>query len=163
MSRWLLILVLAECIVLASCGGGNSTPSSTSTGGGTGGAAVLNSIQISPNSATIAQGTTQAFSATGHYSDGTTKDLTATVQWFCLIPTLATVSSTSPTQGLATALSPGTVLISAMSGNVSNSAQLTVTSATVTSLAVTPAAATIGFENQQQFSAIATFSDMTTQ
>ncbi len=163
MSRWLLILVLAVCALLASCGGGNSTPSSTSPVGGTSGAAVLDSIQINPSSASIAQGTTQAFTATGNYSDGSKKDLTSTAQWYCLIPTLAAVSSTSPTQGLATALSPGTVLISARSGSISNSAPLTVTSATVTSLTVTPATATIGFENQQQFTAIATFNDMTTQ
>jgi hypothetical protein len=123
----------------------------------------LQSIAITPGSATIAQATTQAFIATGSYSDGSTKDLTATAQWSCLLPNLATVSSSSPTQGLATGISAGTVVISASLGNVSNSAQLTVTGATVSSLAITPASATIGFENQQQYKAIATFSDTSTQ
>jgi len=162
MPKWLFLVAFAGCMILAGCGGGTSTPIPTG-GGGTGGPAVLQSINLTPTTASIAQGTTQAFTAMGSYSDGTTKDLTASVQWSCLLPILATVSSSAPTQGVATALSPGSVLISAMSGTVSNTAQLTITGATATSLAVTPATATIGFEGQQQFTAIATFSDMTTQ
>jgi hypothetical protein len=161
MRRLLFVPVLAGLLMLASCGGnsGSTTTSPTTPSG----PATLQSIAITPGSATIAQATTQAFIATGSYSDGSTKDLTATAQWSCLLPNLATVSSSSPTQGLATGISAGTVVISASLGNVSNSAQLTVTGATVSSLAITPASATIGFENQQQYKAIATFSDTSTQ
>ncbi|MGA2389715.1 MAG: Ig-like domain-containing protein [Candidatus Sulfotelmatobacter sp.] len=161
MRRLLFVPVLAGLLMLASCGGnsGSTTTSPTTPSG----PATLQSIAITPGSATIAQATTQAFTATGSYSDGSTKDLTATAQWSCLLPNLATVSSSSPTQGLATGISAGTVVISASLGNVSNSAQLTVTGATVSSLAITPASATIGFENQQQYKAIATFSDTSTQ
>jgi hypothetical protein len=157
----LFVPVLAGLLMLASCGGnsGSTTTSPTTPSG----PATLQSIAITPGSATIAQATTQAFTATGSYSDGSTKDLTATAQWSCLLPNLATVSSSSPTQGLATGISAGTVVISASLGNVSNSAQLTVTGATVSSLAITPASATMGFENQQQYKAIATFSDTSTQ
>src|ERR1700677_2151030 len=149
MRRLLFVPVLAGLLMLARCGGnsGSTTTSPTTPSG----PATLQSIAITPGSATIAQATTQAFIATGSYSDGSTKDLTATV------------SSSSPTQGLATGISAGTVVISASLGNVSNSAQLTVTGATVSSLAITPASATIGFENQQQYKAIATFSDTSTQ
>ena len=161
MRRLLFVPVLAGLLMLARCGGnsGSTTTSPTTPSG----PATLQSIAITPGSATIAQATTQAFIATGSYSDGSTKDLTATAQWSCLLPNLATVSSSSPTQGLATGISAGTVVISASLGNVSNSAQLTVTGATVSSLAITPASATIGFENQQQYKAIATFSDTSTQ
>ena len=161
MRRLLFVPVLAGLLMLARCGGnsGSTTTSPTTPSG----PATLQSIAITPGSATIAQATTQAFTATGSYSDGSTKDLTATAQWSCLLPNLATVSSSSPTQGLATGISAGTVVISASLGNVSNSAQLTVTGATVSSLAITPASATIGFENQQQYKAIATFSDTSTQ
>jgi hypothetical protein len=164
MRRWLLVPLLMGWLLLASCGGGSSssTLGSTSTTP-TGGTPSLQSIAITPGIATIAQGTTQAFIATGNYSDGSTKDLTATVQWSCLLPNMATVSSNAPTQGLVTGISPGTVVISASSGKFSNSAQLTVTGATVISLAVTPASTTIGFENLQQYKAVATFSDMSTQ
>jgi hypothetical protein len=83
MRSLLLMLALASVVFLADCGS-SSSPTSTSTstgGGGTGGTVVLQSITINPGSASIAQGTTQAFTATGNYSDGSTKDLTATAQW----------------------------------------------------------------------------------
>jgi trimeric autotransporter adhesin len=159
MRRLLLVALLTG--LLASCGGnsGSTTTSPTAPSG----PATLQSLAITPASATIAQGTAQAFTATGNYSDGSTKDLTATAQWSCLLPNMATVSSSSPTQGLATGISPGTVVISASSGNFSNSVQLTITGATVTSLAVTPVTTTVGFENQLQYKVVATFSDMSTQ
>ena len=163
MRRLLLVFALTEMLVVAGCGGSSSKSSPSTTGSGGNGSVTLQSIAISPSSASIAAGTTQAFTAMGNYSDGSTKDLTATAQWACLLPNLASVSSTSPTQGMATAISPGTALVTAASGGVTNSAELTITSATVTSLAITPATATIGFGNQQQFKATATFSDMSTQ
>src|SRR5277367_3940681 len=174
MRRWLLIslswnilLVFLAAIFLSGCGSSKSTTVSTG-GGGTSGPAVLTSIQVNPNRASIAQNTTQAFTAQGTYSDGSTKDLTASVQWSCLLPDLATVSSTAPTQGLATATgsgSSGTALITASLGSVSNNAQLTVKPSTVilTSLDVTPSTGTVGYENQLQLSATATFSDGSTQ
>src|SRR5271166_1517698 len=133
MRRLLLVVMLTDLLFVASCGGGSSSSSSTASGGA-GGQAVLQSIAISPSSASIAPGTTQAFTATGNYSDGSTKDLTATAQWACLVSTLAIVSSSSPTQGLATGVSPGTAVINASSGSVSNGAELTITTATPTSL-----------------------------
>ncbi len=161
MRRLFLLPVLAALLLLASCGG--SSNSSTNSPAPPSGPATLQSITITPGIATIAQGTTQAFTATGNYSDGSTKDLTPTAQWSCLLPNMAMVSNSSPTQGLATGTSPGTVVISASSGNFTNSAQLTITGATLASLAVTPVTTTIGFENQQQYKAVATFSDMSTQ
>jgi uncharacterized protein YjdB len=171
MRRFWVGMVIADLLILASCGGGTSASTSPPpTGGGGSGQVTLQSIQISPSTASIAQGTTQPFTAKGTYSDGTTKDLTTTAQWSCLLPNVATVSSSAPTQGLAAALltnngSPATVLITASSGSVSNSATLAIKSSnvTVSSVAVTPAAATIGFLNQQQLTATATFSDGSTQ
>jgi len=171
MRRLWVVLVIAALLILASCGGGTSASTSPSpTSGGGGGQVTLQSIKISPSNASIAQGTTQPFTAMGTYSDGTTKDLTTTAQWSCLLPNVATVSSSVPTQGLATAVltnngSPATVLITASSGRVSNSATLAIKSSnvTVSSVAVTPAAATIGFLNQQQLTSTATFSDGSTQ
>jgi hypothetical protein len=168
MRRLCLVFAVTYSLFVAGCGGSSNSNSSSTTsggggGGGGGGPATLQSIQIKPATASIAQDTAQAFTATGIYSDGSTQDLTATAQWACLGTTLATVSNTAPTQGLVTGWYPGTAVISASSGSVSNSVQLTVTGASVASLAVTPATATIGYLNQQQFTAIATFSDGTTQ
>ncbi len=168
MSRRLTIglvwgFVFFAAAFLTSCGGSSS--STATAGGGKDGPVVLTAIQVNPSVATIAQGTSKAFTAMGNYSDGSTKDLTAAVQWSCLLPNLATVSSNPPTQGLAAAKggATGTVLITASLGSVSNSAQLNITPATVTSLAVTPATATIGFGDQLQYTATATFSDGSTQ
>lgn len=159
MRRLLVLLILADVVFLANCGGGGTTSSSTTSGQVT-----LSSIQVDPSTVSIAQGTTQAFKAMGAYSDGSTKDLTLAVQWSCLLPNVATVSNTAPTKGLAAAVAPGTALITASLGAVSNNAALTVKGGlSVTSFVVNPATATIGFGNQLQFAAIATFSDMTQQ
>jgi trimeric autotransporter adhesin len=61
------------------------------------------------------------------------------------------------------AVGPGEALIGASSNGVSNNGMLNVTSAAVSSITVTPATATVGYGNQQQFTAIATFSDKSTQ
>jgi trimeric autotransporter adhesin len=163
MCRLLLLLALTGLVFLANCGGGSSTGSSG--GGGTGGGqATLQSITVKPGAAAIAPGTTQQFTATGNYSDGSMKDLTLTAQWSCLVSTLATVSNDSPTQGLAMAVLPGTALITASMGSVSNSGQLTIKDGlSVTALELSPPTATIGFGNQQQFKATATFSDQSQQ
>jgi ABC-type glycerol-3-phosphate transport system substrate-binding protein len=79
MRRWSIVPVMASLLVLASCGGNSG--SSTSSPAAQSGPVTLQSIAITPGSAQIAQGTTQAFTATGNYSDGSTKDLTATAQW----------------------------------------------------------------------------------
>jgi trimeric autotransporter adhesin len=156
-----IAFLLAGAVLLVSCGGSSNNSSSSSAAAS--GSAVLNSITLSPSSASIAPGTTQAFTATGNYSDGSTKDLTTTAQWACLLPSVATVSTTFPTQGLALAVAPGEALITASSGGVSNSATLNIKSVSVSSVAVTPATATVGYGDQQQFMATATFNDNSSQ
>src|SRR5579863_5392885 len=123
MRKLLIILVLLVTTLLANCGGGSSSSADPADNQG-GGTAVLQSIQISPSGASIAPGTNQAFTARGTYSDGSSKDLTSSVQWACLGTNAATVSNAPPTQGLATALSPATVVIAASLGKISNNAVL---------------------------------------
>ena len=128
--------------------------------------AVLVSIAVTPANASIANGTTQPFTATGMYSDGSSQNLTTQVTWApSTTSTIATVSNTAGSQGLATALSPGTVPITAALGAISGTTGLTVTAATLVSIAVTPATATIriGATHAQQYTAIGTYTDMTTQ
>jgi trimeric autotransporter adhesin len=156
-----IAFLLAGAFSLVSCGGNSTTSSSTQAA--TSGPAVLTSITVNPSNASIAPGTTQAFTATGNYSNGSTKDLTATAQWSCLLSNIATVSTASPTQGLALAVAPGEAVITASSGGFTNNATLNVKSVSVTSLAVTPATATVGYGDQEQFAATATFSDASTQ
>jgi len=171
MRKLLICWVIAGLTLLTGCGGGGSSTPAGGGGGTSGGQVTLQSITVSPSTASIAQGTTQAFTAMGNYSDGSSKDLTLLAQWSCLIPTVATVSNNSPTQGLATAVvnaqavTPANALITATMGTVSGSATLTAKSSAVfvTSVVISPSNATIGFGEEQQFTATATFSDMSQQ
>jgi len=87
------------------------------TGGGEAasalGSPLLLSITVSPSVASVAQGATQQFTATGIYSDLSTKDLTNTVTWSSAQGTLATISNALGFQGLATGLLPGLDTITA--------------------------------------------------
>jgi 6-phosphogluconolactonase (cycloisomerase 2 family) len=69
----------------------------------------LTSIVITPLKPTIATGKSLQFTATGKYSDATTKDLTASVKWSAAPPSVATIGNTT---GLATAVGVGTATIS---------------------------------------------------
>src|SRR5439155_6947761 len=69
--------------------------------------ASLSSLQLSPNSSSIASGATQNFTATGTFSDGSTSDMTVSVQWSSSDSTVATVGST----GVANGLGIGVVVI----------------------------------------------------
>jgi uncharacterized protein YjdB len=117
---------------------------------------VLTSIQITPAVASIADGATQAYSALGTYSDNTTADLTAIASWDSSDDAVATIATT----GLATAVAPGTTTITAAyQGITSNSATLVVTNVVVTGISVTCAATTIADGTDTQCTAQATYSD----
>src|SRR5262249_53100437 len=87
--------------------------------------AVLQSIAVTPANPTIAKGATQQFTATGSYSDKSTKDLTGQVTWAAATTAVATI----PAAGLATAVNTGTSTISATLGGVTGSTVLTVSAA----------------------------------
>jgi len=123
----------------------------------------LVSISVSPAVRTIAISTDQQFKATGTYSDGSTQDVTGAVSWASAKSTIATVSNTVPTKGLAQAVAAGSSVITASSGSVSGTATLTVSSAALTSIAVTPANSTVPIGLIQQLTATGTFADGTTQ
>ena len=105
-------------------------------------AAVLQSITVSPTSASIAVGATQQFTATGNYSDGSSKSLTSSVTWTSSVPADATV-----TAGLAKGVAAGgTSITAALSGITSAAAALTVTAApaaVLQSITVSPSSASI--------------------
>lgn len=121
--------------------------------------AALTSIVINPVSPVIAAGTTQQFTVTGNFNDGTTADLTASVRWQTSNYLVATISAS----GLATGAGPGTATISATFSGLTATATLTVTSATLQSIVITPATPTISLGGTQQFVATGTFSDGSNQ
>jgi hypothetical protein len=113
---------------------------------GTGANATLQSIAVTPTTASIAVGQTQQFSAVGNFNDGTEKDITSLVTWTTVPTGFATMSTTSP--GLATGVAVGSTAITPALGTatVLNTGALTVTGgATATHFSVTaPANATAG-------------------
>jgi uncharacterized protein YjdB len=144
------------CTITATANGVSGSVNLTVT-------ATLVSISVTAASLSIAPGTTDQFTATGTYNDGSTQNITASVTWSSSNTAVASISSATALQGLAHALSAGSTTISATSGSISGSATLTVTSATVASIAVSPANANIALGVAQQFTAVGTFSDGTTQ
>ena len=86
--------------------------------------AALLSISITPANSTIPLGTTQQFTASGTYSDGTNYDITTQVSWSSSDPSAATVSGS----GLATAVAAGTAIVTATFESISGSAAVTVSS-----------------------------------
>jgi 6-phosphogluconolactonase (cycloisomerase 2 family) len=125
--------------------------------------AVLVSIAVTPTNASIANSTTQQLTATGTYSDSSTQNLTTQVAWAPTTGAVATISNAAGSQGLALALNPGSVTVTATLGTTVGTTGLTVTGAALVSIAVTPATATIRIGATQQYTATGTYADMTTQ
>jgi len=125
--------------------------------------ASLVSIAIDPPSPSIANGTTQQLTATGHFSDATHQDLTASAAWSSSDQGVATISNTLGSQGLASAGAVGSTTITATFGGISGSTTLTVTAATLVSIDVTPPDPSIATGTTQQFTATGVFTDTTTQ
>jgi trimeric autotransporter adhesin len=124
--------------------------------------AVLASIQVNPSNATRPSGTQQQFDAIGLFTDGSTQNLNSAVNWTVQNPAVASITIT----GLATAIAPGTTLITATSQtnpSIRGSATFNVTGAALESIQVRPASATVPRGGTQQYEAIGFYSDSTTQ
>ncbi len=86
--------------------------------------ATLSTLSVSASSTSVSVGSTLQFTATGNYSDLTTKDVTATAAWISSAPSVAAVNSA----GLATAVAAGSATISATYDSVSGALSLNVVS-----------------------------------
>ena len=91
-------------------------------------APTLTSIAVTPVNPAIPAGSSQQFTATGTYSNGSTQNITSQVTWTSSSTGVASIN----TSGLATGVAAGTSTISAAQGAVSGSAALTVQSAPLT-------------------------------
>ena len=122
-------------------------------------AASLVSITVAPSSLSFAKGTSQQFTVTGDYSDGTTHDLTNSASYATSDPAVVTISPT----GLVMGAGNGAAQVTIISGGQTANAQVTVTPAVLLSIAITPTNPTFAAGRRQQFTATGTFSDGTTQ
>ncbi len=121
-------------------------------------APILETITVTPANPTIPNLTTQQFTATGNFSDGTTVNLTSQVSWASSNPALVTID----TAGVASALAGGTVTISASLDGITGSTGLTVSGAALASITVSassPPTLTIADGTTVQFIALGSFAD----
>lgn len=146
-------LAAGRAVITASTGGVSGTTTVTVT------AATLTGLRVTPATASLAVRGTQAFLATGTYSDGTLVDLTRTAAWTSSADAVAAVSNAAGTQGSVLAVAPGSATITATVGNVSGTATVTVLAATLTSLAISPAAPSVPIGSTAPLTARGTYSD----
>jgi len=127
-------------------------------------AATLVAIGVTPAMPSLAAGSVEQFTATGVYTDNSKHDLTALVTWISSRPSVASISNSAASSGIATTLLAGSTSISATLNGISSPAvTLTVTPATLASIAVTPVTPSIAAGTTQQFVATGTYSDKSTQ
>jgi len=119
----------------------------------------LVSLSITPSNPAIAIHTTQQFTVTGAYSDGSFQVLTSAVTWSSSNTSTALIAP----DGTASANAVGSTTITATLGGISANTGLNVTPATLQSIEVTPSDPVIGVGTTQQFVATGTFSDGVTQ
>ncbi|MDD2734827.1 MAG: Ig-like domain-containing protein [Desulfuromonadaceae bacterium] len=148
---------LLTVLLLAGCGW-DGTPTRPND------FAQLTSITISAVSATIANGTSAKLVATGHFSGQFDRDVTDRAVWSSASPAVADFRySAAPNKNRVTAVTPGTTVVTATVDGVSATYVLTVSSATVQAVTITPATASIPVGMTTQFAATGSFSDATTQ
>lgn len=121
--------------------------------------AVLESIDVTPASPSIALGLNQQFTATGNFSDGTTQNLTSTVTWTSSDPAVATISNAMGSQGLASSMSQGMTDISASLDSFTGVQTLTITPVALTQINISPLNASLPRGTSRQYSANGIFSD----
>ncbi len=158
-----LLTTLGCLAFVAACGGGGDGAGGVDRAAGgdrAGGApplsAAVTAVVVTPIDATVPIGATRQFTATASFIDGTSRDVTTLSAWTSDNTAAAGVGSDS---GLATGASAGTAVIRAAFGGMSTSANLTVTSATLLSIALTPAAPTLPSGSTRQLNATGTYSD----
>ncbi len=144
---------------------GTATITATDTSTGINGSTTMTvipalvSISVTPSNPSIAFGTTVQLTATGTYSDNSMQNITAQVTWSSLSTNVATVSNSPGTQGLATGVTAGTATMQAALSGITGSTTLTVTNATLQSIAVSPPNPTLPLATSQQFIATGSYSD----
>ena len=127
--------------------------------------ATIVSLSLSPSSLVLPTGGALRFHATGTFSDSSTQDLTNQVQWSSSNTAVATVDNTASNGGFTVAVSAGVSNVSAVftfgadsqTGNVS----VTVSTATLASLKITPSTAQIAPGSGIELTATGTFTDGT--
>ncbi len=145
----LSIFALSAAMLLTACDS-STTPA----------AKTVSTIAVSPSTASLIIGGTQALSVTATYSDASTGALTTGVTYTSSSTAVATASG----DGLVTAVGAGMATITASASGKTATATITVAAPapTVTSIALTPTAISLAPAATQQLTVTGTFSNATT-
>jgi uncharacterized protein YjdB len=119
--------------------------------------AVITSIAVSPSSAFLAKGQTQQLVATATFSDGTLSDISSSVAWTTVDPTIAIVTPS----GLLSGVSIGTTSVTAVKDGAKSTARVEISSAVIAKIELTPSTVYLSKDQTKQLSAIAIYSDNT--
>lgn len=122
--------------------------------------AIVTSIVVTPPSASMAAGNTQAFTATGRYSDGTNKDITSQVLWSSNAPMVARFGASN----VLTSSMPGDIEISASLGTsvTSQPVLVTVTAAQLADVQIDAPPMTLALGRSASLVVTGIYSDGTT-
>ncbi|HDZ9249032.1 TPA: Ig-like domain-containing protein [Vibrio cholerae] len=161
--KHVFLLISLVVVFLVGCGGGDGDDNSVTTEA----LSKLERIDImaSPvvtrgtSALAIAKGKIQPVVAIGHYTDGTSQDISTLVSWETNNPMIVSMN----VAGQLTGIEIGTAEITASKDNIiSNKMTINVTNAIVTELQVIPPSLNLTKGLTQQTTAIATYSDNTT-
>lgn len=117
----------------------------------------LQSITVTPASASVPKGASQTYFAQGAYSDGTTKEITSLVEWSIESPKPMVEFNFYRNTVVTTELGTGT--IKAALDGVTGTSSLTVREAEPASLYAAPFSQRIGIGSIQDFAAYGSFTD----
>lgn len=122
----------------------------------------LSSLSVSFDVTSLAVGITAQASCIATYDDASTEDVTSSVIWSVDDPSLASISNTSGKKGEILALNNGSVIVTATLGTHAQSESLAISSATLSSISISPSSIMLAASIDQYFTATGTFSDGST-
>ena len=121
--------------------------------------ASITEIIISPQDVEIPVGFTGKFTATAYFSDKSSQDVTRIANWIVDDYSIAAVIPAGETAGQGRALAQGSTILTVTVDGLSAQTNITVTSATLSSLELLPAIAEVPAGTTQQYQLFGLFSD----
>ena len=122
----------------------------------------ITSIHLTPEyTTTIAVGQHKTYKVWAYYDDGSTKDITTVTTLSTDDTSIATIENIGEYKGRVMGISVGSTLVRANYEGQTDTAPLTITSAVMTSIQVSPGAVDVPVETEDRFIAVAFFSDGT--
>lgn len=121
-------------------------------------------LALTPGRASVAQGTSMAFTLHGVFTDGVMQDLTRTASWRCKDTAVANLKSTQTSVvGVVEGIAPGETEVEVTYARRRASSRIVVRDATVTRLEISPAATSLNVDTAVSMTVMAWFADGTLQ